>query len=138
VGVDVICDERCLCAGARWTDVPLVERGLTREIYLPLRSLVLVVRSRVERVEPAPIEPWRVWADGFTAGICSAAAARRAAECARAEGLRQVATASRRRVALAAEDSAWAVAHALAGNLALSLRCVATARELLAAAGRED
>jgi hypothetical protein len=131
VGVDLVCDEACVCAGARWVTGEGGE--LTREIYTPLRALVAAVESRLDAVDAGCFLPWRDWARTFTAGVCSASAAWRAAEAARSESIGLVADGLARHAGLAAEDAAWAVAHAAAGNLALSLQRSAAARQLLKA-----
>lgn len=135
VGTNIICDERCVSRGARWASQELTaDHGLSRETYDPLRAVVAQVRERIERTTSLRLDAWVGWASAFMAGISSAPRAWRAAEEARHAVVGFEQDPSARRVVLAAEDAAWAAAHAVAGNLALALQCAARARELLDAA----
>jgi len=130
-GVDVACDEDCICVGAAWVAGEAPTAGVTRELFEPLRDLVVAVETRFDEVGAGAFGSWREWARTFGAGICSASAAWRAAEAARGEAVGLAHDATTRRVGLAAEDAAWAVAHAAAGNVALALQRSAAARRLL-------
>lgn len=137
VGVDLTCDENCVGVGARWAAAEVPD-GVARDVYAPLCELVDAVQARRDQVGVVLPAVWQEWARCFVAGICSASAAWRAAEAARHQctalagdgpGVRQV--------VLAAEDAAWAAAHAAAGNVSLSLERSEAARRLLKASSGE-
>lgn len=135
VGVDVTCDEACVCSGARWAASATAAPALTRDVYGPLQGLVAAVETRLQSLDTDAFAPWREWARTFAAGVCSPSAAWGAAEAARHEATACADDMGMRRAGLAAEDAAWAVAHATAGNLSLSLQCAAAARRLIETAG---
>lgn len=133
VGVNLTCDEACVRHGARWVESD--EASLEQGLYTRLRDVVIAVETSLNHVDASRFTSWRGWAQTFTAGLCSPRAAWQAAEAARSEcvALRPDERESIRQAGLAAEDAAWAVAHAAAGNVSLALQCAATARRLLKA-----
>lgn len=130
VGVELVCDESCVCTGARWVSEQ-EPRGMARDVYEPLCEVVTAVQARVEGLVPEGLSDWTIWARAFVAGVCSASAAWRAAEAARHEAVLYTGDPRLRYVVLAAEDVAWAVAHAAAGNRALGLQRSAATLQLL-------
>lgn len=138
VGTNIVCDERCVCRGAKWAareSATATATALNRKTYDPLRDVVVQVRERIEG-RSLSLECWVRWASAFTAGISSGPRAWRAAEEARREAVRVEQDVPARRVVLAAEDAAWAAVHAAAGNQALALQCAVRARQLLGTAAK--
>jgi hypothetical protein len=131
LGVNVDCDQRCLCKGARWPSGQSQSVDLTRALYDPLRVVVELADSSVGSVPALELAQWKAWAAAFLAGFCMRERAWRAAEEARRAAVELERDVKLRRLALAAEDAAWAVVHAGAGNLALALESAAGARKLL-------
>jgi hypothetical protein len=128
VGADVVCDERCLREGAQWPagDVP----GVSREIFCAVRDVILLVRDERAQRGYDDNASWSQWARSFVAGLCSARTAWQAAQMARCEGISGACDPAARQLALAAEDAAWAAAHAASGNIALAMHSLARARRL--------
>ena len=131
VGTEISCDESCVCHGAKWTAADTEAAGaLSREVYEPLRQVVAQVMEQITQSPPG-LPCWTDWASAFTAGVSAPQRAWHAAEEARHEAVKLEHHPRARRTMLAAEDAAWAVVHATAGNVALALEYIQSSRLLL-------